>query len=87
MPRDDDARDEIASIPPASGRLDRAAFVMGIAGPTVHAHANDFNLHQDDRAAGRIQERAHTVLRLPGHPGTHLHAGFAMTAGGGTAPR
>jgi hypothetical protein len=50
--------------------LGRAAFVVGITDPTVHVHTNYFNLHQDDRAVTLIHERAHTLLKAPGHPGT-----------------
>ncbi|NOT57256.1 MAG: peptidoglycan-binding protein [Deltaproteobacteria bacterium] len=50
--------------------LGRAAFVVGVTDPTVHVHTNYFNLHEDDRAVTLIHERAHTLLKAPGHPGT-----------------
>jgi hypothetical protein len=50
--------------------LGRSAFVVGTVDPTVHIQENYFALSDADRAVTLIHERAHTVLRAPGHPGT-----------------
>lgn len=50
--------------------LGRAAYVIGTDDPMVHVHQNYFTLHQDDRAVTLIHERAHTLLKISGHPGT-----------------
>jgi len=46
-----------------------AAFVNGVDDPTVHILPNHFYMDRDGLVITLIHERAHTVLRLPGHPG------------------
>jgi hypothetical protein len=53
---------------PDSTRID-VAWVEGIVDPTVHIHPNHFYMDRDNLIITLIHERAHTVLKLPGHPG------------------
>jgi hypothetical protein len=45
------------------------AWVVGIDDPTVHISPNHFFMDRENLIITLIHERAHTVLRLPGHPG------------------
>jgi hypothetical protein len=45
------------------------AWVEGIDNPAVHISPNYFYMDRDQLPLTLIHERAHTVLRLPGHPG------------------
>jgi hypothetical protein len=45
------------------------AWVVGIDNPTVHISPDYFYMDRDQLVLTLIHERAHTVLRLPGHPG------------------
>ena len=45
------------------------AWVVGIDDATVHISPDYFYMDRDQLALTLIHERAHTVLRLPGHPG------------------
>ena len=51
--------------------LGRAAWTSPtFSDETMHVQANYFDLQPDDRAVSIIHERAHTVLKLNGHPGS-----------------
>jgi hypothetical protein len=45
------------------------AWVVGVDAPEVHISPNYFYMDRDQLMLTLIHERAHTVLRLPGHPG------------------
>lgn len=45
------------------------AWVIGVDDPTVHISPDYFYMDRDQLVLTLIHERAHTVLRLPGHPG------------------
>ena len=45
------------------------AWVVGVDDPHVHISPNHFFMDRENLILTLIHERAHTVLRLPGHPG------------------
>lgn len=45
------------------------AFVEGVDDPTIHISPNHFYMDRENGSITLIHERAHTVLRLNGHPG------------------
>ena len=45
------------------------AWVNGVDDPTVHIAAHHFYMDRQGAVVTMVHERAHTILRLPGHPG------------------